>query len=29
MLDRMRTLVNSDGRPLVHVVGGAGWMLAG
>lgn len=28
MLDRMRTLVNSDGRPLVHVVGGAGWMLA-
>ena len=28
MLDRMRTLVNSDGRPLVHVVGTGGWMLA-
>ncbi len=28
MLDRMRTLVNSDGRPLVHMVGAGGWMLA-
>ncbi|MCU1411266.1 MAG: hypothetical protein JWR04_1973 [Rhodoglobus sp.] len=29
MLDRMRTLVNSDRKPLVHVVGAGGWMLAG
>ncbi|MBN9240206.1 MAG: hypothetical protein BGO97_10870 [Micrococcales bacterium 70-64] len=28
MLDRMRTLVNSDRLPLVHVVGAGGWMLA-
>jgi DNA-binding response OmpR family regulator len=28
MLDRMRTLVNSDRTPLVHVVGAGGWMLA-
>jgi DNA-binding response OmpR family regulator len=28
MLDRMRTLVNSDRMPLVHVVGAGGWMLA-
>jgi len=29
MLERMRTLVNSDGRPLVHEVSSGGWMLAG
>lgn len=28
MLDRMRTLVNSDRKPLIHVVGAGGWMLA-
>lgn len=28
MLDRVRTLVNSDRKPLIHVVGAGGWMLA-